>query len=519
MGFYSALMARDISTFRKGVPGDIRPLIGQREIKVSLRTVPQGDRPHMLVELDRLCVEAFTSAREGKSFALPNLGQAKADDRPRISTKTIIPSGHAPTLSALLDIWEKQNPNAADTTTREWKRAVRYFNELYGELAADRITKALVLEFRNTLRTLPKRFSIIHPRLTVKQVLEGINSGSITATSTMSETTVNKYLTGLAAIFELGRKMDLVEHNPVSGMKLAVRHSIHDRKAFSTEELERLFSQPMFTEKQQDDSCYWPMLLGLCTGARLAEILQLQLDDIKEQSGVWYLDINQNEGKQLKTLSSIRKIPLHNDLLNLGFVEYVQTCRERGQQALFAESEKFEPRQYSNLVSKRLNRFINLCGIEDSKKTFYSLRHSFKDIAVMHDVPEEIREALMGHSNQRVSRNYGSGQFIERLNRYMQSLHFPLPGAKAPAHRPDAKKLDLKEIFASAQKLEVQEVADMLAPQFGMTPSVLTKMLTYQLSRIIQEVAEGDEPMGIASHNALISEAELQQALQAAKLI
>ncbi len=50
MGFYTALMARQLTSFRKGVPSDIRPLVGQREIKVSLRTVPLDERPQALID-------------------------------------------------------------------------------------------------------------------------------------------------------------------------------------------------------------------------------------------------------------------------------------------------------------------------------------------------------------------------------------------------------------------------------------------------------------------------------------
>lgn len=515
MGFYSALMTHDLTTFRKTVPAALRTAIGQREIKVSLRAEAMADRPQLHVELERMCIEAFENAKQGRNFVLPSVISAKSGKR-RI-TAVPVSLSTAPTISKLYELWLAQTPDASPASKDEWKRIIRYFTEFFGDIPADQVNKAMVLEFRQSLRRLPKRVTEKYRRTKIKDILRLVDSGEIKVTDTLNDKSVNKYLTGLAAMFELARKLEIIPTNPASGLKLAVRHTIHDRKAFNEDELQTIFTTPTLTGNQQDNECYWPMWLGLYTGARLAELLQLKLSDIKQQNGIWYLDLNIDDGKRIKTASSIRKIPLHEDILRLGFIEYVQDMRSNGQTLLFPNSTRSEIRLYASAVSKKLNRLIDKAGIHSDLKSFYSLRHTFKDIAVLHDVPEDIRESLMGHSNNKTGRNYGSGQFLEKLNLCIQSLNFGLFGAK-PDTRIKIKQriLSLSEIFAATPRLEIQEVAALLAPETRLAPTMLTKILCHQLTQIRCP----DTSISIScSPTAFVTEPELKQALMDAKLL
>ena len=72
--------------------------------------------------------------------------------------------------------------------------------------------------------------------------------------------------------------------------------------------------------------------MALFTGARIDEICQLHLDDIRKEGGVWVFDINQKEEKKLKNPGSARLVPIHPFLLNdLKILDYVETLRRRGE--------------------------------------------------------------------------------------------------------------------------------------------------------------------------------------------
>lgn len=69
--------------------------------------------------------------------------------------------------------------------------------------------------------------------------------------------------------------------------------------------------------------------MGLYTGARLNEICQLQFDDIQEEDGIKFISINENDGKHVKTKAGIRKIPIHQELIKLGFWEFVNLMQKQ----------------------------------------------------------------------------------------------------------------------------------------------------------------------------------------------
>ena len=47
--------------------------------------------------------------------------------------------------------------------------------------------------------------------------------------------------------------------------------------------------------------------------------------DVREEGGVPFLAIELGDGKRLKTRSSRRRIPVHSDLIRLGFLTFVES--------------------------------------------------------------------------------------------------------------------------------------------------------------------------------------------------
>ncbi|MDC5854525.1 hypothetical protein [Vibrio europaeus] len=103
------------------------------------------------------------------------------------------------------------------------------------------------------------------------------------------------------------------------------KSSIDDRDPFSSTQLESIYALDIF-QKQNFRKAYhfWLPLLGLYTGARIGELSQIYSDDVVEVDGVWCLDIK-NEGKRrTKNVASVRLIPIHSKLIELGFIDFMQ---------------------------------------------------------------------------------------------------------------------------------------------------------------------------------------------------
>jgi len=81
--------------------------------------------------------------------------------------------------------------------------------------------------------------------------------------------------------------------NPATGMKMKrIKRNDQAREQFNTQDIQKLFNKERcdsFNKPYQ----LWTPLIALYTGARMNEICQLHLDDIKETESIYYIDINE----------------------------------------------------------------------------------------------------------------------------------------------------------------------------------------------------------------------------------
>ncbi|MEO6984232.1 MAG: DUF6538 domain-containing protein [Paralcaligenes sp.] len=79
-----------------------------------------------------------------------------------------------------------------------------------------------------------------------------------------------------------------------------------------------------------------PDALALTTGARLEEIGQLFVRDVSRRSGrLWIRIAELDETQFVKNESAWRQVPVHQELLKIGFEAFVDSQRERGTSGCF----------------------------------------------------------------------------------------------------------------------------------------------------------------------------------------
>ena len=122
-----------------------------------------------------------------------------------------------------------------------------------------------------------------------------------------------------------------------------------------------------------------PWLLAF-TGARLEEVCQSLVRDIRESKGVWYLDINSDhETKSLKNAGSARKVPLHPALIEEGFLDYLGTLPADGPLFPDLSPDRFGRRGGNG--TKIIGRWVRASGITNPRKApNHAWRHRFKDV-------------------------------------------------------------------------------------------------------------------------------------------
>ena len=194
-----------------------------------------------------------------------------------------------------------------------------------------------------------------------------------------------------------------------------------ERQMFDPSEVEMLLNHPKFREqKSHDPSKYWLILIAAFTGMRLEEIAQLhpRNDVLKDQDGTLIFDINDKDGKSLKTTSGARRVPVHQTLIDLGLLDYVESIK--GATKFFPDTKERDARLGKN-IGKKANYFINkVIGIKG--KTLHSFRHTFATQLKRGGVEESVAAALVGHSHGGITyTRYGKGYKPCELKRVLEA--------------------------------------------------------------------------------------------------
>lgn len=207
-----------------------------------------------------------------------------------------------------------------------------------------------------------------------------------------------------------------------------------NKLAFTDAELRLVFLSNNYrngTFKRPSD--YWVPLLGLFTGARQGEICQIRVKDVRQDvtTGVWMLDINEEDDNQLKNGASIRQVPLHSKLIDLGWLDFVKEARIRRLTRLFPDERRSKKGEFSGF-SKRFGRYLQNCVVPPAagkRKNFHSLRHAMQHKLYGLGCEEYVVKALTGHSlsnNGEGLKTYAPGPLFAAKHETLCRLEYDL---------------------------------------------------------------------------------------------
>ncbi|GAL23766.1 integrase [Vibrio variabilis] len=174
----------------------------------------------------------------------------------------------------------------------------------------------------------------------------------------MATTTANDTLTDVSSFFDWCVENEYATKNSFRKIKVKTNKKASDeRNAFTSSDLATLFRHSYFQGgKRKHAYYYWLPGLALYTGARLNELCQLHVKDIRHgnEHDLWTLSItDEDEDQNTRNRSSVRTIPLHNKLIELGFIKYLQSLNH---ERVFPELKKGRD-GYGSAPSKWFARF------------------------------------------------------------------------------------------------------------------------------------------------------------------
>ena len=341
------------------------------------------------------------------------------------------PSG--PSIASLVEPFITKKATKArvsEKTQNDYRVSLALFMQVVGrdrQVAA--ITGNEVVAFKNLLEECPSNF---RKRLHTDDLREAIRLNAerpqTERLDTLDPKTINeKYLSNVKTFFDWVRGEKHIKESPAIGVRAlmpAGRDAVDERDPFSVDDLRRIFAAPSFVDTSLMDRNheFWAPLIGLFTGCRLNEIGQLNTADIVEMNGMPHFRIcEQDDDQHLKSAAAKRWIPVHSELMSLGFLDYVEAT---GGGRLFPDWGLSEDGYYSSSFSKRFSRFLKTINVKTDKKTFHSFRHSFAD-ALDEVVEEGVRDIFMGHASGHVRRRYGSKPPKQAWSEAFQKLAYP----------------------------------------------------------------------------------------------
>jgi integrase len=237
------------------------------------------------------------------------------------------------------------------------------------------------------------------------------------------QTIQKKYLSALNGIFSLAQTTGAIPAGelPTKNHKLFTKadkkKAQHKSgyKPFTDEELSQIFDPAnlLALEKPCD---FWLPLLGLFTGGRISELCQLKVSDIKQIDGIWSMDINDEDAAQtLKTPAAMRKIPLPPQLIQIGFLDYLELVRPYGDTIFpYVQPDKFN--HYGKTPGRRFGEYLDRLKITSPNKVFHSFRSTSNNRLKQLGVGEETRCQFIGHEHDTVnSKVYSTAHAVKYL--------------------------------------------------------------------------------------------------------
>lgn len=431
------------------VSRDIRVSLGTREVSTARLYVAKLDIEFqtLISEMHQTLAKAITHQDITNIQEMVNESIEQIKARTGIQRNQVIPCNQellssyqkadidkVTRVTGLVELYLKDCVTNSSKTIEHKRITYEMFQSICGDLPVSKITKVEARKFKETMVRSPANLT---KKLNVNSYLE-VDWNNLPNDMPQSLVTVNTRLISMVSLFTWAEQNDLYQgKNPFMGLSIKKADmKAKKRPPFNKDDIQLFFQSPIYTGSQGaepkermeqgnliiKDYKYWIPLLGLYTGMRLNEICQLMKLDIQNHDGIWVINIDDTGDKKLKTSSSIRLIPIHHKLIEMGFIDYVSG---RNTERLFPELPKCGKGSYSYRFSKEFAIILKHLGLKEKGLCFHSFRHSFIDGLRNVGVERAIAMTLVGHhSGNDTHSGYGYGYNLEILQREVNKLSF-----------------------------------------------------------------------------------------------
>ncbi len=303
------------------------------------------------------------------------------------SRSKAVKAGGSVSFDDLFHGWATEK-RPAEKTKYEWKRVLKQLAAFVGHDDAARVTSDDLISWK------------------AAQLEAGLRPKTIR----------DAKIGAVRAIFRWGVDNHKIASNPAERVTMNVKTKAADLKRSFTDEEAAIILRAAL--KQTDPVKRWIPWLCAYSGARVAEVSQLRVEDVRKIDDIWCLKFDPEAGS-LKTRGSERAVPIHPAVIDCGFLQYVQKVKS-GPLFPHLPPNRFGSRGGNG--TKVVGRWVRALGLDDERLApNHSWRHRLKTLARRHGLAPDIVSALVGHASRSVADSYGEFE-IGALDRELRKI-------------------------------------------------------------------------------------------------
>ena len=427
--------------FKQNLKQNYRQTLKELNPKVNLVLEEQGYDPEPINSLEfkqlregliQLKLEQFEQKRillNGNSNVVENSEGIEPVESVSTSVQLNSVKDNSLSLSVLCKNFLQSRVDRGSTplTITDYQNSTNLLLETIGDIPVNTLGHSHGREFVQTLKKLPKNRKSRFPNKTISDLVERENVELI------GDKTIGKLFSKINTMFNWSINQGYVKENYFKGKLEPTRQKQIIEKHFTPSELDLICGNSLkknSLDKGRPER-YWVTLISLYSGSRLNEVCQMNVSDIKEQDGIWVINLtNDSEDKSVKTVSGNRVVPIHPKLIDLGLLDYVEEIKSNSEIKLFPNLRKGQISNYGSSISQWFGRYLENLGIKKKGKNFHSFRHTVVNHLTSKQVYEPFIKELIGHSHGTLTMDvYGGRKPLEvLLNECVVKLDYGIDG-------------------------------------------------------------------------------------------
>lgn len=330
----------------------------------------------------------------------------------------------AKTVREAVEEYTRRDSHRWKKNTRgETTRALGWLVQVMGDVRLDTVKRRDVERFKAVLERLPRGTPAS------ASIAKFENAEPPPQGKARSATTIGKEVSRVRALFSFAVRQEWIAKNPATGM--VKRHRGRStRETYSRDDLARVFGADFVQwERSEWPARFWVPLLALYTGARRDELAQMLVADVREVDDVLVLNLNdEGEGKSLKTGAGRRKVPVHSQVIELGFREFVEARRLTGDPRLFSDVKQNANGRWGDAVGKWFTRWRRAHGVTSRAQPLHALRNTVVTALLEAGVSRDVVKAVVGHEDDDITSGlYAQAPSLARVRDAVEKLDWREP--------------------------------------------------------------------------------------------